>query len=52
VLNGSDHIRMFARRFDELIRLATVQPHGIGGVLDDLAATIRREQGGVPTIRP
>lgn len=27
VLNGSDHIRMFSRRFDELIRLAAVQPH-------------------------
>ena len=29
VLNGSEHIRMFARRFDDLIRLAVVQPHDI-----------------------
>jgi hypothetical protein len=34
VLNGSDHIRMFARRFDEMIRLAVIQPH-------DVEATIR-----------
>ena len=29
VLNGSDHIRMFARRFDDLIRRAAVQPHEV-----------------------
>ncbi len=36
VLNGSDHIRLFARRFDELIRLAVVQPHEVGTFLDGL----------------
>ena len=41
VLNGSEHIRMFARRFDDLIRLAIVQPHGIEGFLTDLLASIR-----------
>lgn len=29
VLNGPEHIRMFARRFDDLIRLAVVQPHDV-----------------------
>ena len=29
VLNGSEHIRMFSRRFDALIRLAAVQPHDV-----------------------
>ena len=41
VLNGSDHIRMFARRFDEMIRLAVVQPHEvektIRGLIDMVA---------------
>ena len=41
VLNGSEHIRLFARRFDGLIRLAAVQPHGIGAFLDGLIATLR-----------
>jgi transcriptional regulator with XRE-family HTH domain len=41
VLNGSEHIRMFARRFDDLIRLAVVQPHGIEGFLTDLLANTR-----------
>ena len=36
VLNGSDHIRMFARRFDDLIRRAVVQPHDVGRFLSDL----------------
>ena len=39
VLNGSEHIRMFARRFDDLIRLAAVQPHGIHA---HLAALLQR----------
>lgn len=43
VLNGSDHIRMFARRFDEMIRLAAVQPHEIDGVLRSLIARTARE---------
>ncbi|MCW6508375.1 helix-turn-helix domain-containing protein [Lichenifustis flavocetrariae] len=29
VLNDADHIRMFSRRFDDLIRLAVVQPHEV-----------------------
>ena len=37
VMNGSDHIRMFSRRFDELIRHAVVQPHDVPGLLQDLA---------------
>ena len=45
VLNGSDHIRMFARRFDEMIRLAAVQPHGIDAVLRDLAAGLAPSAG-------
>ena len=36
VLNGADHIRLFARRFDELIRLAAVQPHAIAETLREL----------------
>jgi transcriptional regulator with XRE-family HTH domain len=33
VLNGSDHIRMLIRRFDEIIRAASVQPHAVGDFL-------------------
>ena len=40
VMNGSDHIRMFSRRFDDLIRLAVVQPHDVERYLSDLAARI------------
>ncbi len=40
VLNGSDHIRMFARRFDEMIRLAVVQPHAVEQTIRDLAAMV------------
>ena len=29
VLNGPGHIRMFSRRFDDLIRHAEVQPHDV-----------------------
>ncbi|AGT08921.1 helix-turn-helix domain-containing protein [Paracoccus aminophilus] len=36
VLNDLDYIRFFGRRFDELIRLAVVQPHQIAEVIDDL----------------
>ena len=36
VLNGTEHIRMFSRRFDELIRFATVQPNEMSGFLQDL----------------
>ena len=41
VLNGSEHIRMFSRRFDELIRLAAVQPHDVERWLAKLADDIR-----------
>ena len=40
VLNGSDHIRMFARRFDDLIRRAAVQPHDVERSLRALADTV------------
>ncbi len=40
VLNGSDHIRMFARRFDDLIRRAAVQPHAVERAIRDLAGTV------------
>ena len=40
VLNGSDHIRMFSRRFDEMIRLAVVQPHAVEGAMRDLIAMV------------
>ena len=41
VLNGSDHIRMFARRFDDLIRRAAVQPHQVGGMIRELADKVK-----------
>ncbi len=41
VLNGSDHIRMFARRFDEMIRVAVVQPHEVEKTLRELVAAVR-----------
>jgi transcriptional regulator with XRE-family HTH domain len=40
VLNGSDHIRMFARRFDDLIRRAAIQPHDVERTIRDLAAGV------------
>jgi transcriptional regulator with XRE-family HTH domain len=40
VLNGSDHIRLFARRFDEMIRLSVVQPHDVGRYLERLATDL------------
>ena len=43
VLNGSDHIRLFARRFDDLIRHAVAQPHEIDGILRQLAERVRDE---------
>jgi hypothetical protein len=53
VLNSSEHIRMFARRFDDLIRLAVVQPHDIEQFLRDLLdrAGPRRRRGGDVTSR-
>lgn len=41
VLNSAEHLRMFSRRFDDLIRRATVQPHEIGGTIDKLLAQAR-----------
>ena len=38
VLNGSDHIRMFARRFDDLIRRAVIQPHAVEALIRDQAS--------------
>ena len=40
VLNGSDHIRMFSRRFDDLIRRAAVQPHDVERAIRALAETV------------
>lgn len=37
VMNGADHIRMFSRRFDDLIRHAVVQPHDVGRTFAELA---------------
>ena len=41
VMNGADHIRMFSRRFDDLIRSAVVQPHDVERTLRDLAGQVR-----------
>lgn len=41
VMNGADHIRMFSRRFDDLIRNAVVQPHDVERTLRDLAKQVR-----------
>ena len=41
VMNGADHIRMFSRRFDDLIRNAMVQPHDVERTLRDLAKQVR-----------
>lgn len=40
VLNAGAHVEMFAARFDELIRLATVQPHGFADFLKDVAGRV------------
>ncbi len=39
VLNSSEHIGLFAGRFDELIRLAVVQPHEVAAHIRELIAT-------------
>jgi transcriptional regulator with XRE-family HTH domain len=41
VLNAAEHIRLFARRFDDLIRLAVVQPHEVAGFLERQRGTLR-----------
>ncbi len=40
VLNSTEHIRMFARRFDELIRFSIVQPNEVIGYLENLIRNI------------
>ncbi|AMJ61725.1 helix-turn-helix domain-containing protein [Bosea sp. PAMC 26642] len=40
VLNGVDHIRLFSKRFDDLIKLAVVQPHQIEETLKDILSEI------------
>lgn len=42
VLNTVDHVRLFSKRFDELIRLAVVQPHQIVEFLTDLISEVER----------
>ena len=41
VLNTVDHVRLFGRRFDELIRLAVVQPHQIIEFLTELISEVK-----------
>jgi hypothetical protein len=41
VLNAAEHIRMFANRFDDLIRAATVQPHQFTAHLKNLLSQVR-----------
>ncbi len=40
VLNSTEHIRMFSRRFDELIRVAVVQPNEMADYLQNLIRKI------------
>jgi len=40
VFNTIEHIRVLTRHFDNLIRVATVQPPDVGGVLRDLYDTV------------
>lgn len=40
VLNSTEHIRMFSRRFDELIRVASIQPNEMTGYLENLVRRI------------
>jgi len=40
VLNGIEHVRLFSRRFDDLIRLAVVQPHQIVETLTEIQAEL------------
>lgn len=36
VLNGVEHVRLFGRRFDDLIKLAVIQPHQIEATLAEI----------------
>lgn len=38
ILNASEHIRTLTRRFDDIVRTATIQPHAVAGHLRELAA--------------
>ncbi|MDQ0396155.1 helix-turn-helix domain-containing protein [Labrys monachus] len=40
VLNASEHIRMLTRRFDDIVRSASIQPHATAAFLRDLAAPL------------
>lgn len=40
VLNGAEHIKLLTRRFDELVRLAVVQPHDAADHVDRLRASM------------
>ncbi|MBP0579612.1 helix-turn-helix transcriptional regulator [Labrys sp. LIt4] len=40
VLNASEHIRMLTRRFEDIVRTATVQPHVAAAYLRDLGASL------------
>jgi transcriptional regulator with XRE-family HTH domain len=40
VLNGPEHIRLFNRRFEDLIRHAVVQPHQFSGYVTELVEEI------------
>ncbi|OCC03238.1 hypothetical protein BA190_19895 [Labrys sp. WJW] len=40
VLNASEHIRMLTRRFEDIVRTATVQPHVAATYLRDLGASL------------
>ncbi|MGO4336293.1 helix-turn-helix domain-containing protein [Labrys sp. KB_33_2] len=40
VLNASEHIRLLTRRFDDIVRTATVQPHVAAAYLRDLGASL------------
>ncbi|PRH88710.1 transcriptional regulator [Labrys okinawensis] len=40
VLNASEHIRMLTRRFEDIVRTATVQPHVSAAYLRDLGASL------------
>ncbi len=40
VLNGADHVRLFHRRFDELIRQAVVHPNQVTSTLQGLLAKL------------
>jgi len=41
VLNGSEHIRMMTRQFDDLVRAAVIQPHDIVRFLKELSSASR-----------